>query len=317
MADRDSHPGDMNEITSADHDRQWSRARPVVVGVDESATAIRAAQWAAVVADARRAPLWLVHVVGRHADASASEEILADARRAVLERWTRTSSTPAPTINTFALRGDPATRLAELSARACEVVVGSAGRRARGRPMLGSVPATLVATAHAPVAVIRPPASGAATVGPVLVVTAAADTGAFPVVAAAMRAAAERRCELLVVAVTRPGARTSAARAEENLEAMLAAHEHHFPTVRARLVTYFGHPRTAIEKFGATAQLVVTGRQRKSRLPQLGGTTHHALHHTRCAVLVVPERSTKAIATPRSRFAMYNRRRLPVEQTVS
>ncbi len=290
----------MSEITTDDHDRQRTSAAPVVVGVDDSATAIRAAQWAAVVADARRVPLRLVHVAGRHVDAPTSAAILDSARRAVLDRWARTAPTPAPAISTRALRGDPATRLTGLSANASEVVVGSASRTTRS--MLGSVATTLAASAHCPVAVIRPPASGAAAVGPVLVVTTPTDSGASLALSAAMRAAAERRSEMTVVTVTRPAARTSTPRAEQDIEALLASHGRHFPTVRARLVTYFGHTRTAIEKFGATAQLVVTARHRRPFWPQLSGTSYLALQHTRCAVLMVPEQQAHPTAIERLRL---------------
>ncbi|WP_280339424.1 universal stress protein [Nocardia neocaledoniensis] len=287
----------MSQITTDDTDRRHTATSPVVVGVDDSAAAIRAAQWAAVVADARCAPLHLVHVARRHVDTPASAEILDTARRAVRQRWARTSATLPPAINMLALRGDPATRLIGLSADACEVVVGSASRTTRS--MLGSVATTLAASAHCPVAVIRPPASGAAAVGPVLVVTTPTDSGASLTLSAALRAATERRSELVVVTIARPTARSSAPRAEHDIEALLADHGRRFPTVRTRLVTYFGHTRTAIEKFCATAQLVVTTRQRRPFWPPLSGMSYLTLQHTRCAVLVVPEQPVHPTAIER------------------
>ncbi|MFC9962623.1 universal stress protein [Nocardia ignorata] len=305
----------MSEITTDEHNRQPATSAPVIVGVDDSSTAIRAAQWAAVVADARKAPLQLVHVAERDATVSASGQILDNARRAVLERWARTSSAPAPAISTVALSGDPATRLLGLSTRACEIVVGSGCRATITRSMLGSVATTLAAASNCPLAVIRPPTSAAAAVGPVLVVVTATDSAVSPALSAAMRAAAERHCEVLVVTVTRPTARVATPRLEDHVEALLAEHERDFPTVRTRLVTYFGHARTAIEKFSATAQLVVTTRQRRQFWPLLSGATYSALQHTRCAVLVVPEQPSNPTTMERFRFRLSNRD-LAAEQTI-
>lgn len=290
----------MSEIITDEHDRRLTSAPPVVVGVDDSATGVRAAQWACVVADARQVPLRLVHVAERHVDVPASEEVLDGARRAVLERWARMSPTPAPPISTIALDGDPAARLIGLSANAAELIVGSASRNTRS--MLGSVATALTASSSCPVAVIRPPASGAAAVGPVLVVTTLTDSGASRTLSAAMRAASERGSEMMVVTVTQPTARASAPRAEQDVEALLAEHGRDFPAVRARVVTYFGHTRTAIEKFGATAQLVVTSRQRRPFRPQPSGTSYLALQHTRCAVLVVPDQPANPPALERFRL---------------
>ncbi|MFJ2666397.1 universal stress protein [Nocardia fluminea] len=290
----------MSEIITDEHNQQVTTA-PVVVGVDGSPTSVRAAQWAAVVAEARQIPLQLVHVAGRHVDAAASAEILDNARRAVLERWARTSPTP-PAISTLALPGDPATRLIGLSAHASEVVVGSVSRGTPARAMLGSAATALAAWSYAPVAVIRPLTGAAAAVGPILVVTTPSDSGASRALSAAMRAATERHSEVVIVNVTRPTARASAIRADEDIEKLLTEHGRRFPSVRARLVTYFGHTRTAIERFGATAQLVVTTRQRRQMWPYPSGPSYAALHHTRCAVLVVPDQPANPTAIERLRF---------------
>ncbi|MGF0319141.1 universal stress protein [Nocardia fluminea] len=296
----------MSEITTDVDDLQGAAALPVVVGVDGSPASIRAAQWAAVAADARRAPLHLVHVAGRHADAAASAEILHNACRAVHERWVRTSPTP-PVISTRALTGDPATRLIGLSADASEVVVGGVSAGSPTRVQVGSLATTLAASSHSPVAVIRPPTSGAGAVGPVLVVTTPTDSGTSRALSAAMRAATERNSELVVVDVTRPTTRASATQTDRKLEELLADHGRQFPSVRTRLVTYFGHTRTAIERFSAPAQLVVTVRQRKQLWPYPSGTSHTALHHTRCAVLVVPEQPANPTAIDRLRFLVPHR----------
>lgn len=288
----------MSQITIEGDDRRLTAA-PVVAGVDGSPAAIRAAQWAAIVAGARQAPLLLVHVLGRHRFAPTNTDVLDNARQAVIHRWAQTSQTPAPAITTLTLRGDPATRLIGLSATASEVVVGSAGSLARA--VLGSVATTVAAASHSPVAVIRPLYNGASAAGPVVVVTEPTDRGASQVLSAGLRAAAERRSDVVVVNITRPSTRASTPGTDGEIEALLAERRTGFPSVKTRLVTYFGHPRTAVEKFSATAQLVVVSRGRRQLWPHLHGTAHTALYHARSAVVVVPEQAGMSTVIGRSR----------------
>ncbi|GGN79320.1 universal stress protein [Nocardia rhizosphaerihabitans] len=279
----------MSQITIEGDDRRLTAPPPVVAGVDGSPTAIRAAQWAAIVAAARQAPLLLVHVVGRHRFAPTNTEVLDNARQAVVHRWAQTAQTPAPAITTLTLRGDPATRLIGLSATASEVVLGSVGAGSLARAKLGSVATTVAASSHSPVAVIRPLHSGAAAVGPIVVITEPTDKGASQALSAGLRTAAERRGDVVVVNITRPSTRASTPGTDDEIGVLLAERRNRFPSVKTRLVTYFGHPRTAVEKFSATAQLVVVSRGRRQLWPHLHGAAHTALYHARSAVVVVPE----------------------------
>ncbi|NEW37689.1 universal stress protein [Nocardia cyriacigeorgica] len=197
------------------------------------------------------------------------------------------------------IRGEPATKLVELSETAALVVIGSVGGSSGARALLGSVATDLAAGSHCPVAVIRPIQSGASAVGPVVVVTEPSLSGSPAAVSAAFQAAADRHADVLVVDIARPAMRDTARAVGVDVEAVLDDLGRRYRTGRVRLVTYFGHARTAIEKFSITAQLVVVGRSRRPRQPHLGDSLRTALRHTRCAVLVVPE-GTAALADIRS-----------------
>ncbi len=277
---------------------------PVVVGVDGSSTAIRAAHWAAVEAAARQAPLLLVHVARRHSCAPEGVELIEAARQAIIDRWAQTSRTPAPSITALTLRGDPAAKLIELSKTSALLVIGSRGRGAAARALLGSVATDLAAGSQCPVAVIRPLQSGTSAVGPVLVVTDPALAGSPCTIAAAFRAAADRHSEVLAVDVARPATTASSERSNRRVDSVIEEQRHRHPAVPVRAVTYLGHPRTAIEKFSVTAQLVVVGRSRRQHWPHLADSLRTALRHTRCALLIVPEGAAQEATKSRTALGL-------------
>ncbi|MEU5409885.1 universal stress protein [Nocardia asteroides] len=260
---------------------------PVVAAVDGSPTAIRAAQWAAVAARARHAPLRLVHVVRRRASVPRGSDVLAEAHRSVVDRWARTSAAPPPDITELTLCGNPAAALIELSAAASELVVGSVGSGSAAWGLLGSVATSVASAAHSPLTVVRPLPCAAAAVGPVLAVVDPASSGAGDALAAAVRAAYERATEVVVIELARPVVRASPGNGAD-VEATITELRRHFPTVRISVLSYFGHARTALEKFGGTAQLIVVPRDPRALRPFLHGMARTALWHTRCAVTVVP-----------------------------
>ncbi|CCF63668.1 Putative universal stress protein [Nocardia cyriacigeorgica GUH-2] len=289
----------MSEITTASYVPDGPTKRHVVVGVDGSSTAIRAAHWAAVEADARQVPLLLVHVARRHACAPEGADMLEFTRQAIVERWAQTSRTAPPSITALTLRGNPATKLIELSTTAELLVIGSVGRSSGARALLGSVATDLAAESRCPVAVIRPLQSGASAVGPILVVTEPALAGSPNAVAEAFQAAADRHSEVLVVDIARPTTWASSGRAiQHHAESWLDEQRRCHPAVPVRVVTYLGHPRTAIEKFSVTAQLVVVGRTLKQHWPHLTDAMRTALCHTRCAVLIVPDGDPRTQQSP-------------------
>ncbi|TQM32511.1 universal stress protein [Nocardia bhagyanarayanae] len=259
---------------------------PVIVGIDGSEVAVRAAYWAAVEADARRVPLQLVHVATHDEISLAGLDLVLAARQAVTERWVRTCERPAPAIEPLVLAGDPAARLTELSEAATLLVLGDRRPGPLAGLLCGSVAAMLAGASRCPIALIRPLRNAASAVGPVLV--AVEHTGSRAV-AAAFRAAATRHSSLVVADMRRRAV------AEGDLDAVVAGLQRQFPAVSVQCVAVAGDRHAALERLSVTAQLLVIGRDGDRKLrTHLNPMLHLALHHTQCPVLVLPEDSPAA-----------------------
>ncbi|WP_353651323.1 universal stress protein [Nakamurella sp. A5-74] len=128
----------------------------VVVGVDDSASAVHTAVWGARHAVQQGVPLTIVHCAGIASNHPLGELMGIAGRVTAL----------LPDVHArFEVRtGDPVEVLTEMSRRAAMIVVGTAGGDAFEPD--GSVPVRLVARSQAPVAVV---AGGGRVHGPVLV----------------------------------------------------------------------------------------------------------------------------------------------------
>ncbi len=139
----------------------------VVVAIDGSEHAERALDWAVVVAEREHRPLLLVHAaeaaqpywVGLAAiDLAALNESIQEAgERLVRDASARVREThPAVDVRTHCEFADARDLLVSLSARAHVLVIGSRGRGAVRRILLGSVAAAVTRHATCPVVVLRP-----------------------------------------------------------------------------------------------------------------------------------------------------------------
>ena len=124
-----------------------SPSAPVVVGVDGSKAALRAALWAVDEAVSRDTPLRLVHVAP--ASGHGLDEALAEARDVLHRAWTEVEATGKPVkIESDIVRGDPGQALVDASHTAQLVCVGWKGTHdsPRGtadrppRPLLAGLP---------------------------------------------------------------------------------------------------------------------------------------------------------------------------------
>src|SRR5690242_1350468 len=131
-----------------------SSVRPILVGVDGSASALAAVRWAAREAVLRRAPVRLVHAFGwmpvhdaddpiqhvpakRDALRRAAEDTLAIAAAHVAE------VAPTVAVSREVITGDPAALLVTLSKDAQLAVIGHRGLGGFAGLLLGSVGAAL------------------------------------------------------------------------------------------------------------------------------------------------------------------------------
>ncbi|MEU1409260.1 universal stress protein [Streptomyces sp. NPDC005728] len=284
----------------------------LVVGVDGSASSLRAVDWAADTAARRAASLRLVHASlwERYEGASLGvgpdrpyEQVLAEDIVETAERRARDRQ-PGVRVTTEVLPEEPESALVRESRTALAVVLGSRGRSGLSEALLGSVGVTVAGRAHCPVIVLRGSHDNQARSGAHgRIVVGVADEPAGS--AAALRFAAE---EARLRGVPLEAVHAGRHRAVGHL---LGSGEPGRPqkgdVVRAlsevlgdvpdglevRQRSAAGRPRDALLAASCEADLLVVGaRRRPSRFgPHLGRVAHGVLHHAACPVAVIPELS--------------------------
>ncbi|BBZ35013.1 universal stress protein [Mycolicibacterium confluentis] len=254
-------------------------ARGILVGADGSAPSKVAIDWAAREAASRNVPLTLVHVLtpammmmwpevamppdytrwqeeqGQeilHAAAQVAEEAAAGLQ-------VRSEMPTGPTLAT----------LIELTGDADLVVVGSRGRGALARGLLGSVSSGLVRHAHCPVAIIHDedPLMDRPADAPI-VVGIDGSPASEVATAIAFDLASRRGVELVAVhAISdsdliespRVDYATLEQKANEILGERLAGWGERYPDVRVRRVVEWARPANMLVREGEKAQVLVVG----------------------------------------------------------
>jgi nucleotide-binding universal stress UspA family protein len=286
---------------------------PVVVGVDGSPQSEVAAQHAADAATRRAAPLMLVHgylhpfrygvpfdpYAVRLPPPSADAVQMLDEMAA--ELW---AARPNLTVATRQTAGGPAAALVDASQHAQLVVIGSRGHGGFAGLLLGSVSAQVVAHAHCPVLVMRPPDRPAEPLGPAagpVVVGVDGSPGSEVALSFAADEAARRDARLVVMYVWSVDASSTPAStyeetegaAAEAAEAVLAKAvnearaERPNLDVQSRLVHALDTARTLIEASREAGLLVIGSRGHGGFTGLLLGSTSQALvHHAHCPVVI-------------------------------
>jgi nucleotide-binding universal stress UspA family protein len=286
---------------------------PVVVGVDGSEPAFRAADWAADEAARHDLPLRVIHAwpwehyegatlvggLGRTEGRAIAESIVATAAQRVRSRH------PGLKVVTDVAAQDTVAALLREGTNATALVTGVRGRGEIADLLLGSVSLAVASRAQCPVIVVRgdePAAQGRH--GRILL--GLGDTGAnAPALHFAFQEAVKRDCMLDVVRAWRTPAQrnsTHAAHAEEpththeererdlfdaTIDPAIAV----YPDARVRRALVEGPAAHVLVARTASADLLVVGARRRPGQfgMQLGRVAHRALHHADCPVAVVPQ----------------------------
>lgn len=274
----------------------------VVVGVEGTLSSERAVHWAGEHAVARGAELVLVHAVGqpRPGFGAVWDEAMSAGIREMLEREAERVSGQLPDleVRTEIDLETPARCLTTRSGTAEMVVVGTRRLSAVQRVFSGSLAYQVVAGSQCPVVVVPPltrPAGDRVVVG----------TDGSPESAAAVRAAATEAQRLggvlevlhawqeppAVWAVRVPPDLGSPTRAREQriLEASTAGLEEDYPGLEVRRHLVETHPATALLAEADSARLLVVGSRGLHGVARmlLGSTSHAAVLHSPCPVMVV------------------------------
>ncbi|MGC4110324.1 MAG: universal stress protein [Nocardioides sp.] len=281
---------------------------PIVVGIDDGSSSDVALAWAADTAERWGVPLVLASTYGpRPAEqydddltlrrtAAAVEERLAAVRAAVLK------SHPGVVVQVRAVVGDPGSALVREASTAALVVVGSHGRGATGRLVLGSVSHAVVTRSRTPVAVVRQPVGD-----PTLPVVVGVELpAAEEAIEFAAKEARLRTATLVVLhawhlsgpysyAEIGPdsGALAEIQRSDELALARLVddvRKRHPGLTVEGQVVA--GSPAAVLADAAGRAQLLVVGTHGRGAMGRLvlGSVSTNVLHDVPSPVVVVPGR---------------------------
>ena len=279
----------------------------IVVGVDGSAASNAAVCWAARDAAMRNVPLTLVHML--HAFVPTAPQIpmssgvavwQEDDGKQVLEHAVKIAKDAVPADQKIAIASEvkcspPVPTLVDLSKDAEMIVVGSNGRGAVGRVLLGSVSSGVVHDAKCPVAVIRDEASWMphSNKAPVLV-GIDCSPASEAALAIAFDEASRRGVELRAlhtwsdVAVFMGPLVDWQSEAERNLAEYLAGWQERYPDVTVHRLVAFDHPGRQLIDESESAQLIVVGSHGRGRLTGmvLGSVSNAVVHSVHTPVIV-------------------------------
>ncbi|MCK0175474.1 MULTISPECIES: universal stress protein [Mycobacteriaceae] len=284
----------------------------IIVGVDDSPASEPALQWAAAEAVLRQCRLVIVYAVNPIPVAwsavpapaglvdwqqAIGREILADA-----EKIARNATDGAVEISTEFFVAAPIATLVERSARAQMVVVGSRGRGALSRTVLGSVSTGLVHRAQCPVAVIHDEEDAAppAPTAPVLLGFDGSEAGQAAT-ALAFEEASRRGVELIALhawwssgAYDFPGAVWEEVQpdVEREVAEQLARWQERFPGVAVQRIVVPDLPAQRLVNHSSSAQLLIVGSRGHGAVASalLGSVSTAVVQAARIPVIVARPR---------------------------
>jgi nucleotide-binding universal stress UspA family protein len=251
---------------------------PVVVGIDGTATALRAVEWAVDEAKLRGTGLLIVHAAPYATDGPGKQRASALLARAYT---VARHHDPSVEAHTDLVVGSAHTGLVTAAKGAALLVIGMIGERS-GEVVLGSVAFEVAGAAEVPVTVVR---RGHGEVGNDLPVVVGIEDVADD--AAALRVAfadAQRHGSRLIV--LHSGPRSGAPTADlSGLDAWRAEH----PDVAVEVRIVHGPPAEEILHAAHGARMVVVAARGRGTAARalVGSTSRALLRHCACPVTVV------------------------------
>jgi nucleotide-binding universal stress UspA family protein len=265
----------------------------LVVGIDGSQAAIRAAEWAVDEALSREVPLRLIQVIPEQVE-PAPFAAVGNVRmeREYAEAALRIASAAvdaagkAVKVETAILQGDPAASLIAESRNAVMVCVGSLGIGRFAKALLGSTATELAEAAHCPVAIIRTRHSQPKPDSAMIVVAVEDSPGNDKVVEQAMKEAELRRAPVLALGAWRSDV---AEMSRDELDRRTQTWERRYPGVNVHAALTQTDVADFLAAMDRRIQLAVIGSGETDQLANLiGPHKHPILGHAECSVLIVP-----------------------------
>lgn len=266
-----------------------SAAESIVVGIDGSNTAIKAAKWAVAEATSRDIPLRLTHVTRNEYVASPTEGLDIDMEYAETALRTATAAVhalgTAVKVETAVVHGSPENALIDESRAAAMICVGSVGIGRFAEMLLGSTAAALAQKACCPAAIIRAdhdaPVSGSGWIA--VVVGDSPDNDA--VLEHGFREARLRNAPILALGVWRWGLGEIPYR---QLDRRLGRWVARYREVHVRPAAARSGAAEFLAHTEEPVQLAVVGSAEAGEIARIvGPLSHSLLGHPGCSVLVV------------------------------
>jgi nucleotide-binding universal stress UspA family protein len=268
----------------------------IVVGVDSSAAAGRAAVWAVDEAVSRDIPLRLVHILeGEDSSPGGAAQKLADAKSAVHRVVRAVEATDKPVkLETEVFPGRAASALIRLSRHAAMVCLGAVGSHPLQHGRIGSTATAVAGAAHCSVAIIHGTTfSNSAHDNVILVATDdSPDDGVL--LEAAFREAALRDAPLRVITCWQPpraDPETTHAgdlRIRAQLDRRLARWCHMYPDVEVHTDAAHGNLSEYVTTHARRLQMLIVSARGPGHVREVVGPAGNAaLSRTDCTVLIV------------------------------
>ena len=270
-----------------------SAASPIVVGIDGSKHALRAAVWAVDEAVSRDAQLLIVCVIDP--DSRDLDREYAFARDAIHKAWTAIEATAKPVkLESDILEGDPVTELVAMSRTAAMLCVGARGAGDSADRERGSTAAKLAQAAFSPVAIIRRRHTHKAIpAGRWIVAALDPSPGSHAVMETAFDEALLREASIL--ALTRsPTTASPKAKDHESIRAKLdryRAEARDDVDIQISTLPISDHISNLLEQSADIDQLVIIGADNPDLIAEVvAPETRKMLRHTDCSILVLRNR---------------------------
>ena len=274
--------------------------KSVVVGIDGSQAAIRAALWAVDEVAGTDNPLRLLYIRELSATASRCEArtAMAVAEEAVYEAYNAIEAVGKPVkVEMMIVEGRSVPALISASESTPLLCIGDTGAGQSSAAGFGSTATALVHAAHCSVAVVRGVHQQEPIASRFIVAHVAASADDSEVLEFAFEEANRRNAPLLVMTAWRSGfddlqndrlIKEHDRRMGDILDGYIAIWSPRYPKVRVRSVAAYNTFLNYLTEQAATIQLVVVGATQTDEVQQLvGPAADHALRHSDFALLVV------------------------------